>query len=97
MDIDEAEEGTEALRIVAEQRPKLVFMDVRLPGENGLVITRKIRELAPATRVVVLTSYEKPEYLEAAAEDGATCFAIKGTLQMEHLKILVDEMKLFSR
>jgi len=92
LQIEEASEGLQALKIVREQHPRLIFMDIRLPGESGLTLTKKIRSLSPASKVVILTSYDAPEYLEAAAEAGAACFAVKGDLGPECLQALMHEM-----
>ena len=64
--ISEAEDGEEALRTIPAFLPDLIFMDIRLPNENGLELTRKIKGLYPHIKVVILTSYDLPEYQETA-------------------------------
>lgn len=93
MRIEEAAEGLQALSIVHTHCPRLIFMDIRLPGENGLVLTRKIKKICPDTRIVILTSYDSPEYLLAAAEAGAASFAVKGELSIAIFLSLVRELK----
>ena len=97
MGIQEASDSGEALRIVHDQCPMLVFMDIRLSGENGLELTQKIKEIAPLTKVVILTSYDEPEYLEAAAAVGATCFVVKRDLDMEGIQSLVYQAKVIGQ
>jgi len=63
---DEAATGTEALEKVEGFLPHLVFMDIKLPGLNGLELTRQIKTLHPEIHVVMLTSCDSPEYREAA-------------------------------
>src|SRR5512147_1892023 len=65
MSVEEATEGVEALQKVAALTPDLIFMDVRLPGENGLELTRRIKKDHSEITVVILTSYDLPEYREA--------------------------------
>jgi DNA-binding NarL/FixJ family response regulator len=58
-------------------RPDIVFMDIRLPGDNGLVLAKKIKEKYPGITVVIVTSYDLPEYREAARRSGADYFITK--------------------
>jgi DNA-binding NarL/FixJ family response regulator len=66
VEIYEAMDGREALLQVETLRPNLIFMDIRLPGENGLELTKKIKSRYPKTTVVILTGYDLPEYREAS-------------------------------
>ena len=77
IDVDEAGDGEEALRKVEYRRPDLIFMDVQLPGESGLEITRKIKRMYSGIVVVILTSYGLPEYRQQAFQNGADCFLLK--------------------
>jgi len=58
-------------------RPEAIFMDVRLPGESGLELTRKIKAQYPDIIVVIITNYDLPEYREAAYESRADHFVSK--------------------
>ncbi|MGZ3539371.1 MAG: response regulator, partial [Thermodesulfobacteriota bacterium] len=58
---------------------KIVFMDIRLPGENGLELTKKIKQNYPDIIIVILTSYDLPEYRQAALKRLADCFVPKGS------------------
>jgi DNA-binding NarL/FixJ family response regulator len=75
--IEEAKEGNEAMEKIEAFLPDLIFMDIRLPKENGLVLTKKIKELYPQAQVIILTGFDLPEYREAALESGASFFASK--------------------
>ena len=66
MDITEAADGIEAFRRIDAQPPNLIFMDISLPGENGLVLTRRIKANYPNVIIIVLTNHDSPEYREAA-------------------------------
>ena len=86
---DEASNGTEAMEKVESFFPNLVFMDIQLPGENGLEVTRRIKALSPDTKVVILTSYDFPEYREAARACGAYQLLSKGSCTAEEIENLV--------
>lgn len=73
----EAGNGRDALGIVAALHPHLVFLDIKLPDDNGLDLTRRIKEIDPAIVVVILTSHDLPEYRQAAFRNGASCFICK--------------------
>jgi len=81
----EASEGREALRLVDEVHPSLVLMDIKLRGENGLDLTKKIKNHHPETPVVILTSNDLPEYREAAQKAGATQFVAKGSASFQDI------------
>ena len=87
--IDEATGGIEALQKIDALLPDLIFMDIRLPGENGLTLTRKIKATHPNTIIVILTSYDKPEYREVAIRNGADRFLVKTSLNPKELEELV--------
>jgi len=78
MEINEAASGEDALAQAAVSQPDLVFMDLRLPGKNGLDTTRELKAQHSHAGVCVITSFDVPEYREAARRCGADQFLIKG-------------------
>ena len=78
IDIQEASDGKEAMAKTASSCPKIVFMDIRLPDESGLQLTKKIKAKCPLTSIAILTSHDSPEYRQAAKECGASQFFVKG-------------------
>jgi CheY-like chemotaxis protein len=78
INVDEAGDGEEALRKVEDRRPNLIFMDIQLPGENGLGVTRKIKRLYDDIVIVILTTNDLPEYRQQAFLNGADYFLSKG-------------------
>lgn len=90
MEVTEAADGDEAFERIASSCPDLIFMDIRLPGENGLELTRRIRDEYPLTIIIILTSYDFPEYREAALRNGADYFLLKGSVTREHVETLVN-------
>ena len=72
-----AADGEEAVRMVAERRPDIVLMDLRMPRLGGVEATRRITREFPATRVVVLTTYADDESIFGALEAGALGYLTK--------------------
>jgi DNA-binding NarL/FixJ family response regulator len=85
MTIAEAGDGVEAIREIDTLLPDLIIMDIKLPGENGLELTRKIKATHPETPIIILTSYDLPEYRQVAYENGASSFLVKGSFTLEEL------------
>ncbi len=83
--------GEEALRQVETFNPHLIFMDLRLPGENGLEVTKKVKAQHPNILVVILTSYDLPEYREASWQC-ADYFLAKDSSTMENIFTLIDSV-----
>ena len=77
IEIRELGSGEEAQLTTLSYRPDLVLMDIKLPGDNGLVLTRKFKDVDARVKVVILTSYDLPEYREAALAHGASAFLCK--------------------
>lgn len=84
----EASTGDEALESVAAHQPDLVLMDVELPGMKGIEATRRIKLLAPAVRVVILSIYQAPEYRSAAIAAGASAYIPKSTMHTDLVPLL---------
>jgi len=89
MAISEAVDGEEAFKKITAVPPDLIFMDIKLPGESGLEVTRKIKTQYPDTVVIILTSYDLPEYREAASQYKADHFLSKGSATKEQIVALV--------
>jgi len=92
MVLDEAANGSEAMEKLKNFLPQLIFMDIKLPGQNGLEITERIKALHPDINVIILTSYDFPEYREAARECGADCFLSKGSSTADQIQAVVEEL-----
>ncbi|MEV5826148.1 response regulator transcription factor [Spirillospora sp. NPDC052242] len=72
-----AADGEQALAMVAEKRPHVVLMDLRMPRMDGVEATRRIRAEHPDTEVVVLTTYADDESIFAALRAGARGYLTK--------------------
>jgi len=90
--LEEEADGSQVLEKVKSFLPQLVFMDIKLPGQNGLELTRQIKTLYPEIRVVMLTNHDLPEYREAARECGARAFLSKGSVMTHQVHDVVEEL-----
>ena len=91
VEIYEAIDGEEALLQVETFRPNLIFMDIRLPGENGLELTKKIKARYPNITIIILTGYDLPEYREASSRC-ADYFFSKDSSTTENIFTLVESI-----
>jgi len=92
MVIQEASEGNDAIQKAGVFQPQLILMDIRLPGENGLHLTQKIKTTYPHMKVVIITGYDSVEYREAAIRSGAMGYVAKDSLNPEQLETLIKSL-----
>ena len=89
MEVIEAGNGEEAFKKLASYPIDLIFMDIKLPGESGLELTKKIKAKYKDVTIVMLTSYDLAEYREAAARCGANCFITKDSMNWDQISAMV--------
>jgi len=77
--VGETANGIEALEVVGACKPDVVLMDVRMPEMDGLEATRRLLADNPATRVLILTTFDLDEYVYEALRAGANGFLLKDT------------------
>jgi DNA-binding NarL/FixJ family response regulator len=75
--VGEATNGAEAVEAVKELSPEVVFMDVRMPGMDGLEATRVIRDIAPDTKVILFTIEESRAAIADAIRAGVSGYLLK--------------------
>ena len=75
--VGEAADGRQALEATARLRPDVVLMDVRMPDMDGVEATRRIVEAHPASKVLILTTFDLDEYAFSALRFGASGFLLK--------------------
>ena len=90
MEIEVISDGDEVLAKSKDKPPDLIFMDIQLPGINGLQLTRKIQEIYPQTVIIILTSHDLMEYKVAASEAGADNFISKKTAKVQDILKVVE-------
>lgn len=79
----QAADGDAAVEIVAAANPRVVLMDLTMPGCDGVAATRRITASHPATRVVVLTTYADDESIISALQAGALGYLTKDATRAE--------------
>ncbi|WP_018504760.1 response regulator [Parafrankia discariae] len=77
--VAEASSGPDAVRRALAFTPQVVLMDLRMPGGDGVAATAEIRAALPATRVLILTTYESDRDILPAVGAGATGYLLKDT------------------
>jgi DNA-binding NarL/FixJ family response regulator len=77
--VGEAASGTEAVALTGRERPDVVLMDLQMPEMDGATATAEITARFPATRVLVLTTYDADADILRAVEAGATGYLLKDT------------------
>ena len=87
MTIAEEPDGNQLFLTMDAFHPQIVLMDIRLPGESGLELAKKIKKNYPDTVVVMLTSYDLPEYRQAARQSNADHFVTKDSPTQDFLAL----------
>ena len=75
--IGEAEDGHQAWKLIEELRPDVALLDIRMPGEDGVAVARRVKESSLPVSVVMLTSYDAQQYVLASLRAGARGFILK--------------------
>ena len=88
MKLEEEPDGSELFSKIDAFHPDIVLMDIQLPGENGLELTKKIKSKYPDIIVVILTSYDLPEYRQAAAQSQADYFITKDSQTQDFIELV---------
>ena len=80
--------GREALKLAENFKPDMVVMDISLPDSNGIELTKDIKKLSPATRVLIVSVYSQIDYITAAFQAGATGYVVKDAPSAKILQAL---------
>jgi AmiR/NasT family two-component response regulator len=93
--VGEANDGREALAMVARLSPDVVLMDIKMPEMDGIEATRRIMETHPVP-VVALTAYENPELMRAAVEAGLGAYLVKPSTARDMERAITVAMARFN-
>jgi len=84
--VGEAGNGREGLRMAKKLKPDLMLVDISLPDQSGIQLTREIRSLLPETSIMIVSMHSKIDYIAEAFQAGATGYVIKESASTGLLK-----------
>jgi DNA-binding NarL/FixJ family response regulator len=81
--VGEATNGQEAIKLAQELHPRVIVMDLAMPGLDGVQATREILKNAPTTAVLILSMYSEENYVRNALDAGARGYVLKEALDVD--------------
>jgi DNA-binding NarL/FixJ family response regulator len=75
--VGEAGDGLEAWRVIEKEKPDVALLDIRMPGENGVALARRIKASSLPVKPVMLTSFDAQQYVMASLRAGARGYVLK--------------------
>ncbi len=84
--IAEASDGLEAMQLIREHQPEVAVLDIQMPGQSGIDVTRAIRAERLPVGVLILTAFDDPPYVKAALQAGANGYVLKTAEAAEIVK-----------
>jgi len=91
--IDQASDGLQALQKAEEQQPDLILLDIGLPVLNGMMVARRVRKLAPASKILFLTQESSPEVVREGLGLGALGYVYKPRAHSDLLPAIEAALK----
>ena len=86
--VSEASDGASAIASASATKPDVIVMDISMPGMNGLVATRALRNMMPSTPVVTLTRHGDDAYLQELLRAGASAYVLKQSAPTELIQAI---------
>ncbi len=70
-------DGAEAVEMAQKLKPDVILMDIRMPNMNGVAATKKIKDILPDCKIIVLTTFDDSDYILSAINNGASGYLLK--------------------
>ncbi|MFB3388192.1 response regulator [Flavobacterium sp. LAR06] len=86
--VGEAIDGADALEVVADSKPDLLIVDIRMPNLTGIEVVEKLRSENNEVKIIMLSMHESEEYVLKSIKAGADGYLLKGSSKEEFLKAL---------
>ena len=91
--VSSARDGTKCLEMISEgEQPDIILMDLKMPGMNGFESVRCIRDKYPGIKVIILTNYDHPKYVEQCIKSGACGYLLKDVNKNDLIEAIKDVM-----
>lgn len=75
--VAEASDGLEAIQLIREHQPEVAVVDIQMPGQSGIEVTRAVRAERLPVGVLILTAFDDPPYIKAVLQAGANGYVLK--------------------
>ncbi len=87
--VAETQDGEQAIQAIQELKPDVAVLDIQMPGQSGIDVTRWVRAHQPSTGVLVLTAYDDDPYVLAVLQAGANGYVLKSA----DARILIEAVR----
>jgi two-component system response regulator NreC len=91
--VGEADDENSAVSLAVEKRPDVILMDVSMPDAGGIDATRRIKQLVPEAKVLILTMHEDKELMQEAIRSGAMGYILKRAIKSELINAIQAVMR----
>lgn len=88
--VGEAEDGIRAVELARQTKPDIVLLDMQMPKQGGLETIPKLKEVAPTSHVLVLTSFAESDRVYQAIKAGALGYLLKDSTRVQLLQAIRD-------
>jgi two-component system response regulator NreC len=91
--VGEADDENSAVSLAVEKRPDMVLMDLSMPNTGGIEATRRIRQLVPEARILIMTVHEDKSLMQEAIQSGAMGYILKRAVKSELINAIHAVMR----
>ena len=90
--VKEAPDGETALQIVREEKPRLVFLDLKMPGLSGMETLIRLKQLCPQIIVVVISAYTLDNVIKAAVQNGNITYFVDKPFDLQKIRLILHAL-----